>query len=299
MSDKPMSNIPGRITASAEMLEAAVADLLRLIPETWQAYRPDDLSETKAQALFMLTAAGRVERRDRLRLRMLNHPLAAEATITVTGEYGAVEALESLIASLWQDWQSAYIKWRHSEMGDAEFCHSERREPSEWRLTDQGVIARKNLDAGKKEQCVVFDFVLKRGFFRNRDPVRGVGSLVKIDKVKADSAAPGAVNIANWHEGGDALVQALGPLITKGFEAMQAHAFALTSSANANKTATRRGRKKLSPKESQLRQEILGRWERAGQARVTREQFCKDEEITSRELQIFQDWARQRENRSQ
>ena len=59
ISDKPMSNIPGRITATAEMLEAAVAELLRLIPETWQAYRPDDLSETKAQALFLLTAAGR------------------------------------------------------------------------------------------------------------------------------------------------------------------------------------------------------------------------------------------------
>jgi hypothetical protein len=49
MSDNPLSNIPGRITASAEMLEAAVAELLRLIPETWQAYRPDDLSDTKGR----------------------------------------------------------------------------------------------------------------------------------------------------------------------------------------------------------------------------------------------------------
>ena len=70
MSDKPMSNIPGRITASAEMLEAAVAELLRLIPETWQTYRPDDLTEVKAQALFLLTAAGMVERRARIRVRM-------------------------------------------------------------------------------------------------------------------------------------------------------------------------------------------------------------------------------------
>ncbi|MCE5280152.1 MAG: hypothetical protein ABFD92_06125 [Planctomycetaceae bacterium] len=36
MSDKPESNIAGRISASAEMLEAAVAELLRLIPESWQ-----------------------------------------------------------------------------------------------------------------------------------------------------------------------------------------------------------------------------------------------------------------------
>ena len=31
MSDNPMSNIPGRITASAEMPEAGVAELLSLI----------------------------------------------------------------------------------------------------------------------------------------------------------------------------------------------------------------------------------------------------------------------------
>jgi hypothetical protein len=37
MTDNPLPNIPGRITASADMLEAAVAELLRRIPETWQA----------------------------------------------------------------------------------------------------------------------------------------------------------------------------------------------------------------------------------------------------------------------
>lgn len=68
MNGKDPSNISGRITASVEKLEAAVAELLRLIPDTWQAYRPDDLSETKAQAIFLLTAAGIVERRERLRL---------------------------------------------------------------------------------------------------------------------------------------------------------------------------------------------------------------------------------------
>ncbi len=46
MTDNRLSNIPGQITASAEMLEAAVAELLRRIPETWQAYRPDSLSES-------------------------------------------------------------------------------------------------------------------------------------------------------------------------------------------------------------------------------------------------------------
>lgn len=46
MTDNRLSNIPGQITASAEMLEAAVAELLRGIPEAWRAYRFDGLSES-------------------------------------------------------------------------------------------------------------------------------------------------------------------------------------------------------------------------------------------------------------
>jgi hypothetical protein len=229
-----MSNIAGRITASAEMLEPAIAELLRLIPETWQAYSPDDLSDTKAQALFLLTAAGMVERRERLRLRMVNHPLIAEATIAFTGEYGGVEALELLLASLWADWQDAYRKWKRGDTGNVPPAHCERLEPSEWRLTDQGVLAHKSLTGG--EQNDVFDFVLKRGGFggqprempdgriSQRKPVRGVGALVKMDKAKPETAGHRTVNIGNWGAGGDAFGQAFGPVIVKVFDAMQAKA---------------------------------------------------------------------------
>ena len=51
----------------------------------------------------------------------------------------------------------------------------------------------------------------------------GIGTLVRMDKIKAD-AAPAAVNIGNWREGGDAFAQAFGPVIVKMFEAMQAQA---------------------------------------------------------------------------
>jgi len=57
MSDKSKSNIPARITAPREMLAPAIAEPLRRIPDKWQAYRPDDLTETQSQALFLLTAA--------------------------------------------------------------------------------------------------------------------------------------------------------------------------------------------------------------------------------------------------
>ncbi|MCD6365472.1 MAG: hypothetical protein J7M14_06310 [Planctomycetes bacterium] len=210
MSDNPMSNIPGRITAPAEMLEDAIAELLRRIPETWQAYRPDDLSETKAQAIFLLTAAGMVERRERLRLRFASHPVAAEATITFAGEYGGIEAMESITARLWDDWQDAYAAWKKGDAANVSPAHCERLEPTEWRLTDQGVIARKDLDGTGPQgadmrplpQGTVFDFVLKKDFFKRRAPVRGKGALVKMDKTKAD-AAPDAVSTGNRGAGVD------------------------------------------------------------------------------------------------
>jgi hypothetical protein len=106
-------------------------------------------------------------------------------------------------------------------------------------LTDQGVIARKDLDGeGPKAagpipamqtqpQGAVFDFVLKKGFFKQRPPVRGKGALLKMQKIKAD-AAPAAINIGNWRDGGDAFAQSFSPLIVKLLEAMQAKAPAPT-----------------------------------------------------------------------
>jgi predicted DNA-binding protein (UPF0251 family) len=213
MTDKyPESNIPGRVTAPVEMLEPAINDLLRRIPETWEVYDPDSLTETQSQALFMLQAAGMVERRERLRVRMLDRKTAVEATITATGEYGAVEALEPLVEELWADWQSDYRKWSRGDRRETSPFHSERLSPSEWRLTDQGVLARKSLLDGEK--AVVYDFVLKRGFFDGqprslpdgrvfrREHVRGKGSLVKVTKLtEGQTGAPGTVNIGNWGEG--------------------------------------------------------------------------------------------------
>jgi hypothetical protein len=50
---------------------------------------------------------------------MFNHPVFAEATITFTGEDGAVEALEQFVARLWPDWQDAFRQWQQSGVGNA------------------------------------------------------------------------------------------------------------------------------------------------------------------------------------
>ncbi len=220
------SNIPGRITASAEMLAPAISELLRRIPDTWQAYRPDDLTETQAQALFLLTAAGMVERRERLRLRMLNHPVVMEAAFTATGEHGGVDALQFLAASTWTEWQDAYRQWKSGDTANVPPMHCERLEPSEWRLTDQGVSARQ--DVGGGQEARVQDFVLKSGIFKGRGPVMGKGALMKMDKAKAEPAAPGTVNIGNWGEGANAMGQVLMTL----FEKMDARRAQTTAKAD-------------------------------------------------------------------
>lgn len=76
---------------------------------------------------------------------MLNQSLAVEATITATGEYGLVEALETLAASLWENWRGDFAAWHASDTRDSTPVHGELLEPQEWRLTTSGVQARCDL----------------------------------------------------------------------------------------------------------------------------------------------------------
>lgn len=203
------------------LLQDAVAALLRRVPERWAEYDADALTATESQALFLLVAAGMVERRIRLRARLHNHPVAVEATITATGEYGFVEAMEPVLASMWAEWKDAYNAWRTGETRGAPLSVTEHLKPDEWRLTDQGALARADLDGDSPH--VALDFVLRRGFFdgqprlipepggtrvSQREAVRGKGHLVALRKVRTDSVPTASVNIGNWKEGADAFAAA-------------------------------------------------------------------------------------------
>lgn len=200
-------------TAPAEFLSAAVAALLRRVPERWAEYDADALSATESQALFLLVAAGMVERRGRFCLRMQNHSVAVEGTFTATGEYGFVEAMEYLSAAMWTEWQSAFRQWRTSETAHAPAFFTERMKPDEWRLTDQGLLARSDLESGN--MVSVFDFVLRTGIMAHRPPVRGAGTMQQIVKVPASVSTTGQLSIANWREGAEAFAAA--------FEALAKH----------------------------------------------------------------------------
>jgi hypothetical protein len=61
-----------RTDAEASLLKAAIAELLRTIPETWAEFDLDRLTVIHNNALFLLTAAGLVERRGWLRSTIAN-----------------------------------------------------------------------------------------------------------------------------------------------------------------------------------------------------------------------------------
>ena len=254
-SEENVSERLPRTDAEADILKPAIAGLLRMIPETWAEFEPDKLTAIQSNALFLLEATGLVERRRRIRVRMLNHPTMFEATYTATGEQGAVDALTPLIAVLWGEWQNAYQAWKDGDRADVAPEFWEDGKPDEWRLTDQGILARGDFDGTKPnadpdDAC---NFIFKRGVYgpgywiwkatfwglteddkqtiqnhRNaghditrlpRPSVVGSGRLVEYHKLDKPTGSQ-AVNLTNWQDGADAFAAAFAAKLGPAFEAM-------------------------------------------------------------------------------
>ena len=98
----------------------------------------------------------------------------------------------------WAESQGAYRQWKNGDTANVPPMHCERLEPSEWRLTDQGVSARQDVGGGQERRAQ--DFVLKSGIFKGRGPVMGKGALMKMDKARAEPAAPQA-RLRHWQLG--------------------------------------------------------------------------------------------------
>jgi hypothetical protein len=205
-------------------VEQAIEALLRRIPATWSECDRDGLTEIEEQGLFLLVAAAMVEKRMAFRVRFIGHPMAVHATVTATGEYGFTEAMEQVVAGAWQQWR-AELEHRPSYEKPAFLC--ERLGIDQWRLTQDGVQARGDLEAG--DPAPVLDFVMKRGFFdgkprllpggrvSKREPVRGLGRGERLDFLpseKPNTQGP-AVTVNNWPEGAAAIAAALAPLLSE------------------------------------------------------------------------------------
>jgi hypothetical protein len=206
---------------SFDPIQTAVITLLNRIPDAWATFDQESLREVEQKALAFLTAAGMVERRFRIRVGTVNSDVLVEATCTATGENGLFEALEKLVAAMWHEWQKVYENWRQGDTSETSPFYCQQMEPQEWRLTEQGELARRDIAGG--DETTPVDFVLKRGFFDGRprlvngkpvgrEPVAGNGRLLRFAELPADSP-PTGVCIGNWDEGAQAFARAFQTLL--------------------------------------------------------------------------------------
>lgn len=202
-----------RLPKTAEeraLTKKAIRHLLMTISDRWKDYDSNDLTESEQDALFLLNAAGMIERSCRFRLRLRNRRSSVEAEISVTGERGGIEALEPLFGELWIDWADDWRSWQTGDTNDVPPLHCETIPPGRWRLTKAGVQARKELTAGNFGH--IYSFVLKTDPFKYRDPVRGRGRLLRIvhpEPREQPEIEPTAVSVQNWDEGADKITTAL------------------------------------------------------------------------------------------
>lgn len=171
----------------------AIASLLRSIPECWAAFDHDVLTAVEQRALYLLVAAGLVERRFTLRVEMAGNPGVIEATLAATGEGGLAEALDPILAEMWSRWGSAFKAWKASEAASASPIRFTQCGPDEWRLTEFGVVARADLDIEAPSNSAAafvgcrqrtLEFILRTGHQKHRPSVDGKGTLVRMETVR-------------------------------------------------------------------------------------------------------------------
>ncbi len=222
-------------------IEATVASLLRSIPERWADFDHDALSSTELKALFLLVAAGLVERRIGVRGEFAGEGATIEFTIDATGEHAIVEALDPVIAEMWSKWGPAFEAWNASDAKDATPFRFSRTGLDRWRLTEQGVMARADLDieapsaaaaaiVGSYERAI--EFVTRTGHQAERPGVRGEGRLVDIktrDESDEANPTPTPVSLANSEELAAAFRDALIPGL---IEALKGNAGAYKGSSS-------------------------------------------------------------------
>jgi hypothetical protein len=179
-----------------DLLATAVAALLRRAPDSWTD------APAEQDALAVLTAAGFIERRITFTVRLPGEDQAQRITIEAAGEAGLAEAMEAVVADLWARYGRRWESLRRDIGTPVKPIITQ--ESDAWRLSEQGRLARADLECGESRPI---DFALNRGFFGGqprllpdgrmvrREPVRGHGRLVSIENA---SSGPLAIDVAKF-----------------------------------------------------------------------------------------------------
>ena len=189
-----------------------VESLLRSIPERWADFDHDAIASTEQRALFLLVAAGLVERRIGVRGEFAGQGPTVEFTIDATGEYGLIEAMEPVAAEMWAAWGPAFEAWNAGGTKTTTPFRFTKTGLDRWRLTEFGVMARADLDieAPSPEAAAIvgsyqrtIEFVTRSGHQTERPSVRGEGRLVEMqirDAGEDEVPTPAPVSLANSEE---------------------------------------------------------------------------------------------------
>lgn len=206
----PTHNIPEPDAELDDLATPIALDYLRNIPTSWDRFDFDSLSHIQRRALKLLVAAGLGERRSRIRLRLFNHPEYALATIAASGEGGLLRAIDPLLGALWGKWKPKFDEWMGGPTAAIFPLHCEWTEPTEWRLTIEGIKGRAKVLRHEHEELIAY--VFRSGTYVGRQPYFGDGELVRM-KWKSEShpgpSVPPSVHVKNWDEGAKAIVEAL------------------------------------------------------------------------------------------
>lgn len=202
-----METHPAFIPADPDEVRT-LRDLLARIPTAWQPFNIQSLTSVEADVLVRLVSAGMVERRLGVRIRWLGHPFAIEATVRAFGEGGLYQAISPVLSRLFDQWRPNVEEWIATKPKQPWPIVVEGIPPSEWRLSSEGVKAKRDFEGSDPSLAkLVSDFVFRKGPYHYRPDVAGSGTIEAVqEKSRID-----------WREGAKVISDHMMPRIAEEF----------------------------------------------------------------------------------
>jgi hypothetical protein len=277
-----------------------IIDLLKSLPEAWQEFRANSGSAVYENALALLVAAGMVEQRRNMRLRIPGYSKVVFLQFRGSGKDALRKVLEMIKPTL-TEWAVAVGK-------TSEGVFFETNPVFQMRLTDQGCQAKQDIEQGQIKR--VLDFVHKSGFFQFRDDFPSVAHIESLD-IKDTAVQPaGAVAVAQASASiGEVKIE--NKITVDNSSLVQKLANTLKKVVAAKTQPAKKPRKKpahkpkIDPKriplkQAEIRLNLLKAWEEQQEKsltlpknkRMSKEDFAKRMRTSEEELCAAQAWYR-------
>jgi len=170
-----VSNWPEHV----EPLDRAILGLLCAIPPRWKEIAYNELTSSEQEALRLMTRAGLVEERLRVRAWMDGFPQTVAMQFCVTGEYRNAEIAQRVLDTV--------PEWKDKDGRSRNSFHIQADSVLRARLTHEGDLAKHDYESDQLSGICAF--VRKKGMFALRGTVKGVVRVESCEVLGTD--APG------------------------------------------------------------------------------------------------------------